>query len=371
MPIELDMIDINSFNEITKAQRASVGEIRVWSDGKKYQKQADGSWKPLPGQEGTLRSFRSETDFGIDYKQYKGNPKEAILYLCETKKGQVKGVWEREDVGSIDLIWGNRNQGLRHIIKKHLGKDFSSHRDMAEKIDVILRKGELSKDRNDYILTYGDYRVVLLDITVYDRNDNFNDKRFILTSYNHVISKENKKSSSSKLQSNSVDIRETALEKSLGRTTPDDSVFQHGLNPFRYKTSPVFIDSFNKEESGRSCSSDVNVIRKFENTNERNAELNIINETRTMREKGIRKAISSETAFEKEVNGSSPLQHSLEKGVTLSTFSPDSLSVPKDITILNIEQQFMDEIIEKAKKSSPIGTEKTWGSKVYINAGVG
>lgn len=84
------MIDINSFNEITKAQRASVGEIRVWSDSKKYQKQADGSWKPLPGQEGTLRSFRSETDFGIDYKQYKGNPKEAILYLCETKKGQVK-----------------------------------------------------------------------------------------------------------------------------------------------------------------------------------------------------------------------------------------------------------------------------------------
>jgi hypothetical protein len=38
------MIDINSFNEITKAQRAFVGEIRVWSDGKKYQKQADGDW---------------------------------------------------------------------------------------------------------------------------------------------------------------------------------------------------------------------------------------------------------------------------------------------------------------------------------------
>lgn len=93
--------------------------------------------------------------------------------------------------------------------------------------------------------------------------------------------------------------------------------------------------------------------------------------TRTMREKGIRKAISSETAFEKEVNGSSPLQHSLEKGVTLSTFSPDSLSVPKDTTILNIEQQFMDEIIEKAKKSSPIGTEKTWGSKVYVKTANG
>ena len=31
----------------------------------------------------------------------------------------------------------------------------------------------------------------------------------------------------------------------------------------------------------------------------------------------------------------------------------------------------MDEIIEKAKKSSSISTEKTWDSKVYIKAGIG
>ena len=31
----------------------------------------------------------------------------------------------------------------------------------------------------------------------------------------------------------------------------------------------------------------------------------------------------------------------------------------------------MDEIIEKAKKSSSIGKEKTWESKVYIKAGIG
>ena len=31
----------------------------------------------------------------------------------------------------------------------------------------------------------------------------------------------------------------------------------------------------------------------------------------------------------------------------------------------------MVEIIEKAKKSSSIGTEKTWESKVYIKAGIG
>lgn len=283
------------FDELMKARRASVGEIRVHSNGVKYQKQPDGSWKPVKGQEGEFRPFRSETDFGKDFKQFKGYPKEAILYLTEVKEGQVKGVWEREDVGSIDLVWGGRNQGLRHIIKKHLKKDFSSYKDMAEKIDIILRKGELSKDKNDYILTYGDYRVVLLDITVYDKDDNFNDKRFILTSYNHVISKEDKKSSSSKLQSNSVEVRGTTLKKSLDHTTPDDSVLQHGLDPFRYKTSPVSIDSFYKEESGRSYS-----------------------------------------------------------------------SLPKGTTNMNDMQQFVDEIIEKSKKGAPIGTERTWGGKVYI-----
>lgn len=121
----------------------------------------------------------------------------------------------------------------------------------------------------------------------YDENDNFNDKRFILTSYNHVVSKEDKKSSSSKLQSISVEVRETTLKKSLDHTTPDDSVLQHGLDLFRYKTSPVSIDSFYKEESGRSCSSQ-----------------------------------------------------------------------PKDTSYSLNEQQFMDEIIEKAKADSLIGIEK-------------
>lgn len=59
----------------------------------------------------------------------------------------------------------------------------------------------------------------------------------------------------------------------------------------------------------------VNIIRKFENTNEKDNELNII------------------------------------KGKI------------EDEQLLN---QIVDEIIEKAKKGSPIGTEKTWGGKVYV-----
>ncbi len=35
---------------------------------------------------------------------------------------------------------------------------------------------------------------------------------------------------------------------------------------------------------------------------------------------------------------------------------------------MNDMQQFVDEIIEKSKKGAPIGTERTWGGKVYIKA---
>ena len=132
----------------------------------------------------------------------------------------------------------------------------------------------------------------------YDENDNFNDKRFILTSYNHVVSKEDKKSSSSKLQSNSVEVRETTLKKSLGCNTPNNSVFQHGLSSVENNSHFSLIDSFYKEESGRSCSS-----------------LN-----------------------EKEVIDSLSLSIQRKKDTSLLVYSSPSFSLPKDINYMNVVQ---------------------------------
>lgn len=94
MPIELDMIDINSFNEITKAQRASVGEIRVWSDGKKYVKIPKG-WVLAEGQR-KVKALKNDDYFGRNYFKYAGKPKEAIDFLLKERDGQVKGAWEKK-----------------------------------------------------------------------------------------------------------------------------------------------------------------------------------------------------------------------------------------------------------------------------------
>lgn len=269
MPIELDMIDINSFNEITKAQRASVGEIRVWSDGKKYVKTPKG-WVLAEGQR-KVKALKNDDYFGRNYFKYAGKPKEAIDFLLKERNGQVKGAWERKDIGKIDIVYGNDNKGLKRIVKRHIEEqnDFLSQDDMAEKISDILKNGVLSKTKKGRLLLEKDgYIAILNKEIVYDENDDIKNKYWILISYD-----------------NSKAIKDK-LKKSFDYTLPGNS----------------------------------------------------------------------ET----------------DKGQSLTVFSSESsLLVPKDTTNLNIEQQFMDEIIEKAKKSSPIGTEKTWGSKVYVKTANG
>lgn len=274
------------FDELMKARRASVSEIRVWNDGIARKKKPDGSWVPVEKNYKNSQIIPHEDKFGRNYSEFAGKPKEALDFLIDKKEGQVKNVWEREDIGDIDLVYGKKNFGLKHIIGKHVGitedgkeKDFKDEKELSSTVDKLLKEGKLVKDYIDEngfrkrILSLGKHTLVITQTIVVDNEDNFKEKRWIVTSYDP---------------------------------------------------------------------------------------------TRTMREKGIKKAIPEEIAFKKEVNSSNPLQNSLEKGVTLSTFSPNALSLPKGTTNMNDMQQFVDEIIEKSKKGAPIGTERTWGGKVYI-----
>lgn len=275
------------FDELMKARRASVGEIRVWNDGIARKKKPDGSWVPVEKNYKNSQIIPHEDKFGRNYSEFAGKPKEALDFLIDKKEGQVKNVWEREDIGDIDLVYGKKNFGLKHIIGKHVGitedgkeKDFKDEKELSSTVDKLLKEGKLVKDYIDEngfrkrILSLGKHTLVITQTIVVDNEDNFKEKRWIVTSYDP---------------------------------------------------------------------------------------------TRTMREKGIKKAIPEEIAFKKEVNSSNPLQNSLEKGVTLSTFSPNALSLPKGTTNMNDMQQFVDEIIEKSKKGAPIGTERTYSNgKTYI-----
>lgn len=123
MPIELDMIDINSFNEITKAKKASpVGTEKTWG-GKVYIKTANG-WKP----KGKGKSSKKEEEqpeaktAKVDYSQHASkasdeqlqaaiNDKDASLEIkqaaqkeIENRKGKVSDDKSADELGITSAL---------------------------------------------------------------------------------------------------------------------------------------------------------------------------------------------------------------------------------------------------------------------------
>ncbi|MDO7253075.1 hypothetical protein [Helicobacter cappadocius] len=61
------------------------------------------------------------TDFytGSDFtKEYYHKEQLAVIKLLMEKQGFIKGAFYREDTGDIDLLWGNEDFGLCHILKR-------------------------------------------------------------------------------------------------------------------------------------------------------------------------------------------------------------------------------------------------------------
>ena len=90
--------------------------------------------------------------FGIEHKGVKG--KDAIEKLLHEKNGHIKAAFNRKEVGDIDLIWGDEDSGLAHVIKRRdeylkKGKGTISGLEMAKKIPDIIEKGIFDIDSLD------------------------------------------------------------------------------------------------------------------------------------------------------------------------------------------------------------------------------
>ncbi|EPU7283551.1 PBECR2 nuclease fold domain-containing protein, partial [Campylobacter upsaliensis] len=79
-------------------------------------------------------------DFGENFAGYKG--KEAIEKLLEEQRGQVRGAFYKEGLGEIDLVWGDKNYGLEHILNKHGGE----FKNLARELSEAVENGKIVKD---------------------------------------------------------------------------------------------------------------------------------------------------------------------------------------------------------------------------------
>lgn len=128
-----------------------------------------------------------EGEFGPIYTQFEGKPKEAIKHLRKTQKGECPKALHRNDIGYIDIVWGevtdpvkHKGYGLAHIIEKHEAEINRLGFSLEEFIPIVVQFGELkekSSDDKKMILESKMFRVII------QKKWNGKNKTFLLSTF--------------------------------------------------------------------------------------------------------------------------------------------------------------------------------------------
>ena len=118
---------------------------------------------------GELEAGGSSTEafnnlMGTEYAGVKGDA--AVDKLLTEKQGHVKEAFYREDVGGVDLFWGDETAGLCHIMKERESRG-SSGRKFAESLSDVVEKGVAfsGKDSNRLNIAYkGSVAVIAFEL---------------------------------------------------------------------------------------------------------------------------------------------------------------------------------------------------------------
>ncbi len=113
------------------------------------------------------------SEWGENYSEFKGDGLGAINKLLETKKGFVAGAFYKEGLGDIDLVWGNKDCGLEHILKRREDQALNNGINETEAkeyamsvvktIPEIIEKGVKVERNGRMAIEYKNIRVGLKD----------------------------------------------------------------------------------------------------------------------------------------------------------------------------------------------------------------
>ena len=133
--------------------------------------------------------------FGKVYNQFKGKAKEAVNFLMRHKSGKLLGVFHRNDIGEISLVWGDEKGGLAHIISKHVVEqnDFNNIDEVINTMQQVINNGTITRENKDkVVIDYNDYRVAIRKQTR-DNNGNVVEQgNWIVTAFDKSRSKKDK-----------------------------------------------------------------------------------------------------------------------------------------------------------------------------------
>ena len=127
-------------------------------------------------------------EFGTNYAEHYHSGESAIAKLLNEKQGQVSGAFHRKELGDIDLVWGDSNFGLKHILERRkqdfIEKGFSEAEaeqkalEFVKSLPDIIENGVVEKRINRAFIDTQDKRALIaLDF-------NGVEKKWVITAYN-------------------------------------------------------------------------------------------------------------------------------------------------------------------------------------------
>ncbi|MGL2557180.1 DUF3519 domain-containing protein, partial [Helicobacter pylori] len=119
------------------------------------------------------QKLETPSEWGHHYSEFKSDGLGAINKLLETKKGFVAGAFYKEGLGDIDLVWGNKDYGLEHILKRREDQALNNGINEAEAkeyamsvvktIPEVINKGVKVERNGRVAIEYQNIRVGLKD----------------------------------------------------------------------------------------------------------------------------------------------------------------------------------------------------------------
>ena len=123
--------------------------------------------------------------FGAIYESFRNKPQDAFWFLIDHQEGDLRGVFNRKEIGEIDLVWGDKKGGICHILLKHINhKDYPTVSEMINGITDLILLGKVdSLSPEKMVLRHNGY------LGIIRRNYRENGKKpeaknWVLTAYN-------------------------------------------------------------------------------------------------------------------------------------------------------------------------------------------
>lgn len=141
----------------------------------KHKRDEDGKFSPTEGVKNTnkrpsnnalKREHKAKTIEEFYGEEINGRGltgRTAMKRMVELQRGHIKAAFHREDIGDIDLVWGDTRAGLCHTIYERLNKNQDVQpvlNGIANTIANGVRNKKL-EDSQNYVLEHGTMGVVI------------------------------------------------------------------------------------------------------------------------------------------------------------------------------------------------------------------